>query len=201
VSRACTVCTHPRSAEIDQAIVSRDGSLRRIAAEAGLSESALRRHREHIDTTLAKAAETLELDQANELLEKVRTGFRTLEALEARLATILADAWGSGDRRTALASIREFTRVRGELRANIELMARLQGQLPSAPEVNVLMLPMWIELRSRIIQTLLPFPDARAAVARALTTIDAAAPDVEDNCDGSPAATFEIRPEGQTDED
>jgi len=172
MSRACTVCTHPRSAEIDRAIVSRDGSLRKIAAEAGVTESALRRHRGHIDATLAKAAETRELAEADELLEKVRTGLRTLEALEARLATILSEAWGSGDKRTALAAIREFTRVRGELRANIELLARLRGQLPTATEVNIPVLPAWIEIRSKITHALLPYPEARHAVARALMTSD-----------------------------
>jgi hypothetical protein len=35
-------------------------------------------------------------------------------------------------------------------------------------------MPMWIEIRSRIIQSLRPYPDARDAVAHALTAIDAA---------------------------
>ncbi len=48
-----------------------------------------------------------------------------------------------------------------------ELLARIRGELPE-PTVAVLVSPAWLELRSRILGALEPYPKARQAVAAAL---------------------------------
>jgi hypothetical protein len=54
----------------------------------------------------------------------------------------------------------------------LETIAKITGELNERPVVNVLNVaasPEWIELRSRILAALEPHPDARLAVAAALT--------------------------------
>ena len=50
----------------------------------------------------------------------------------------------------------------------IELMAKLTGQLNEAPEVNFMLNPEFVRLKQVIIETLLPYPEARLALSDAL---------------------------------
>jgi hypothetical protein len=50
----------------------------------------------------------------------------------------------------------------------IELQAKLLGQIQEGPTVNVAILPEWHGLRQVVLVALSPFPDARLAVANAL---------------------------------
>lgn len=86
---------------------------------------ALRRHAEsHISKKIAKAAESKEVAQAETLLGQVKS-------LSARALSILSQAEGTGDLRTACAAIRE---VRGTL----ELLAKVTGELKGdQPVVNI----------------------------------------------------------------
>jgi hypothetical protein len=58
----------------------------------------------------------------------------------------------------------------GQYRSNLELLARLIGELEAAPavQVNVLLSDEWIQLRARIVAALEDYPEARAAVLGAL---------------------------------
>jgi hypothetical protein len=49
----------------------------------------------------------------------------------------------------------------------VELLARVRGELPE-PAVAILVSPAWLTLRTRIIQALEPYPEARQAVAAAV---------------------------------
>lgn len=55
-----------------------------------------------------------------------------------------------------------------QLRPQAELLARLEGKIKDNPNINILINPEWVEMRAKIITALLPFPDARVAVAAAL---------------------------------
>jgi hypothetical protein len=55
-----------------------------------------------------------------------------------------------------------------ELRSNLELLAKLRGELDERPVVNLHMSTEWLELRTAIVVALEPFPDASYAVLRAL---------------------------------
>ena len=55
---------------------------------------------------------------------------RQVRALQSKTLSILLQAEGAGDLRTALAAIREA-------RGNVELLAKLSGELDERPVVNL----------------------------------------------------------------
>jgi hypothetical protein len=154
VPRSCTVCTHEARKEIDRALVAGE-PFRNIAERFGTSAAALHRHKaDHLPVKLTKAREAEEVAQADDLLSQVRD-------LHARALAILDKAEAAGELRTALSAIREA-------RGNLELLAKLLGELDERPQVNVLVSPEWLELRTVIVGALEPHPEARGTVLRAL---------------------------------
>ena len=123
-----------------------------------LSQAAVQRHSEnHLPATLAQAKDAEMVAHADDLLEQVRD-------LQVRTFAILEAAEASEQHRTALSAIRE---ARGNL-DNLELLAKLLGELDDRPTVNVLISPEWLELRTVIVGALEPYTDARGAVLRAI---------------------------------
>jgi hypothetical protein len=64
-------------------------------------------------------------------------------------------------------------RTSAQLQSNLELIAKLIGQLDDRPVVNVLITPEWQKLRAVIIEALMDEPSARIKVAAALRMADA----------------------------
>ena len=158
--RTCTVCGHAQREAIELALVDPGESFRNIAARFSVSVSALHRHKAaHLPALLAKAQAAAEVAQADDLLAQVRK-------LQARALSILASAERAGDLRTALLAIREA-------RSNLELLAKLLGELDERPQVNILMAPEWLALRAAMTAALGPYPDARRDVATALLRLEA----------------------------
>ncbi len=156
--RSCTVCEHPKRGEIDRALVGETSNLS-VSSLFGVSESAVRRHKaNHLPATLAKAEEAKEASRAGDLLGQVR-------ALQGKTLGILLRAEGAGDLRTALGAIREA-------RGNVELLAKLSGELDERPVVNLNVSPEWLELRTVIVGALEPHPEALSAVVGALESVD-----------------------------
>jgi hypothetical protein len=60
------------------------------------------------------------------------------------------------------------------LQATLELLAKLVGDLDERPQINVLLAPEWLQVRSELLTALWPFPEARAAVAARLQAMKAA---------------------------
>jgi hypothetical protein len=155
--RTCTVCAHPERVAIDKALVNGEPT-RAIAGRYGLARTSLQRHQEdHIPQKLSRATEARAVAQADDLLAHVR-------ALQGKATSLLLAAEKEGDIRTALAGIREA-------RGCVELLAKLTGELASQPTVNVVVSPQWIELRTIIVETLAPFPEARQAIAQVLAGV------------------------------
>ncbi len=153
--RVCTICTHAEKPAINAALIANE-PYRLIAERFGTSSAALTRHKaEHLPASLAKAEHAKETALADDLLGQVK-------ALRNKAISILGKAEAAGDLRTALLGIREA-------RACVELLLEVEGELNRQPVVNVLIAPEWLELRAVILQSLAPFPDARAALARTLT--------------------------------
>lgn len=153
--RSCTVCTHPDKAEIDEVLVAGVSSAEIAGRYRTVGERAIRRHQtNHVPETLAKAHEAEEVAQADTLLEQVRE-------LQERALDILDQAEEAGELRTALGAIREA-------RGNLELLAKLLGELSDQPQVNILVSPEWLELRAVIVTALEPYGEARNAVLRAI---------------------------------
>lgn len=156
--RVCSSCTHPEREAVDAALVAGTPN-RRIAAQFGLSEAAVRRHgAEHLPAALAHAQEAQAVAQAGTLLDEVRT-------LRTRALGILDRAEQAGDLRTALLAIREA-------RTTVELLLEVEGELDRRPTVNVLVLPEWALARSALMEALRPYPEARAAVAARLEALE-----------------------------
>ncbi len=157
MSRTCTICEHPNRDEIDHLIVN-GNTFRNIAEQFSLSLGAIHRHKsDHLSQTLTKAKEAEEVAHADNLLEQVR-------GLQERALEILSKAEEEGDLRTALTAIREA-------RGNLELLARLLGELKEGQTVNVLITPEWTELRTLILEALERYPEARISVSRALESL------------------------------
>jgi hypothetical protein len=58
------------------------------------------------------------------------------------------------------------------IQKQLELQAKLLGNLNDAPQINIWLLPEWHTIRSTIVHSLSPFPDARVAVATALSQLE-----------------------------
>jgi hypothetical protein len=154
VPRRCTVCDHPESHGIDEALVT-GAPYRSVAKRFELSESAVYRHKtEHLPAHLLKAKEVEEVARADDLLEQVRN-------LQTHALDILERAEKAGDLRTALAAI-------SQARGNLELLGKLAGELDERPVVNLNVSPEWLELRAVIVGALDTHPQARGAVLSAL---------------------------------
>ncbi|HSH81233.1 MAG TPA: hypothetical protein VLA19_22090 [Herpetosiphonaceae bacterium] len=156
--RACSICVHDDRAAINKALIAGE-PFRLIAERFGTSATALTRHKaEHLPAKLAKASAAKETAIADDLLAQVR-------ALRNNAIRILTAAEESGDLRTALLGIREA-------RACVELLAEMEGELNRTPQVNILIAPEWLTVRSLLMRTLTDYPEARAQVAAALMTVD-----------------------------
>ena len=152
--RTCTICEHPQREAIDRDLVGGSSNLS-VSSVFGVSESSIRRHKaNHLPAKLVLAQEASEVAEADDLLDQVRD-------LQARTLAILEASEASREHRTALSAIREA-------RSNLELLAKLLGELDERPVVNVLVSPQWLELRTTIVAALDHHPQARESVLRAV---------------------------------
>ena len=152
--RRCTICTHTDRDTINQMLVG-GNTFRTIAHHFACSEDALKRHkRDHLPVALVSARNAQEAVNADGLLDQVRS-------LQSRAMSILGKAEAAGDLRTALGAIRET-------RGNLELLAKLLGELQDGQTVNVLVMPEWVTIRTTVLLALEPYPDAQQAEVRGL---------------------------------
>ena len=121
--RVCTVCSHPERQAIDAALIQSTPN-RRIASQHTLNEAAIRRHAaSHLPAALSLASAAANVAHADDLIAQVHK----LAADAQRIATA---AEASKDFRTALAGVRELTRI-------VELLAKLRGDINEGSTVNV----------------------------------------------------------------
>lgn len=154
MGRTCTVCQHPERHAIERALVA-GGALRDIAGQYGLTKSAVERHKaEHLPVALVTAAGAEEVRQALDVLQQLKT-------INAAALMVLHDARAASDGELALKAIDRIHR-------QIELQAKLLGELDERPVVNVLVAPEWLALRGRIVGALARHPEARLALAGVL---------------------------------
>ena len=157
--QACTVCTHAERRTIDKELVTGYLVNRRIATQRTLSEAAVRRHAaNHLPAALLAAAEAEDVRHALDILAQ-------LKAINAASVAILAEARRMGDPDTALKAVDRIQR-------QIELQAKLLGELDDRPQINVLISGEWLAVRSALLEALQPFPDARSAVSARLVALE-----------------------------
>lgn len=151
----CTICAHPKRGQIDKLLVAGKPDAE-VARKFTLGAKSVGRHRsEHLPTALAQAAQQDKDARDFDVLSEAKN-------LHARAMDILDEA---EDDKTKLGAIRE---ARGVL----ELLGKLLGDIDDRPQVNVLIAPQWAAMRAVIQEALVPFPDARQAVAAALLRAD-----------------------------
>ncbi len=159
MSRSCTVCAHKEVGAINGALVG-GVSCRELALLHRLGPDALERHKAgHLPKAMVRAQEAQEMAQADTLLGQVR-------ALQERTLTILSRAEASRDGQLALGAVREA-------RGNLQLLAKLTGELDERAVVNIVTLPEWVAVRAALLTALTPYADARLAVAAALASVEA----------------------------
>jgi hypothetical protein len=101
--RTCTACSHPHRDDIDRLLL--EGiPLRNIAKRFSLSAAGLFRHNKHLSTILASSHKETEVLRADGLLEH-------LNHLTAEAARLTEKAEKAKDYRTALAGVREKSRL------------------------------------------------------------------------------------------
>ena len=152
--RSCTICGHAGRTEIDKALAG-GASNRSLASLYDVSEAAVRRHAgNHLPAKLVLVREAEDVREALDVVKQ-------LKAINAASLHILKEAREQGKQGTALAAI-------DRIHKQIELQAKLLGELDERPVVNVLVSPQWLQLRTTIITALDAHPQARESVLRAV---------------------------------
>jgi hypothetical protein len=155
--RVCTICSHPNRAKIEAALVNGEPN-RRIASRFQIQEIAIRRHvADHFPATLARAREALEITRGDALLDQVKT-------VLAKTWVVLAHVEAEHDHEKTLKAL-------AGLDARLTLLAKMMGELRDQSVTNILVIPEWQQLRTRVLAALVPYPDARAAVVAALEAV------------------------------
>ena len=106
-----------------------------------------------------KAAEASDVRHALDVVQQ-------LKAINAASLAILSDARRIGDADTALKAVDRIQR-------QIELQAKLLGELDERPQLNVLVAPEWLQARAVLLEALGPYPEARTAVSTRLVALEA----------------------------
>lgn len=126
--RVCTACAHPDREALDRALV-RGEPKRRIAANHGLTETALGRHeRAHLPRALVAAHAAREAASADALLAETM-------AMQGKALDLLARAEAEGDIRGAIVALKEA-------RECVALRARLGAELRAAGPEG----PVWLRV-------------------------------------------------------
>lgn len=162
--RPCLTCKHPMKVAIDRDLVTPGVPLIAIAKQYGLHRHALARHRKQCVASLIKA-EAVQAHAADEA-EHGASLTERVDALYAKADSYLEKMVEAGDFRGATAAVRE-------LRGCLELIGKLHGQIDPGTTINVFNGPAWVTMQTNVLAALALYPDARAAVVRALDVPDA----------------------------
>jgi hypothetical protein len=169
----CTVCTHREASNIDLALA-RGVSVTALSRRYKVSTDAIYRHsNNHLPPQLrAKliAGPDIDIDLDRLRESESQSLLANLVALRHRLFAALDTAEEYGDANM-------LSRVSSQLHANLELTARLLGDLGvgGTTNINVLIQPQYIELRVALVSALASFPEAKQAVAQVLHQLESKA--------------------------
>lgn len=148
VPRTCTICAHEQRPDIDAALLN-ETPLRNIAQRYGTSATALHRHREHLPRQLVKAQEQEDVSQAIDVV-------RQLKVINGATLAILKEA---RDDRDGVLALKAVDRIQRQL----ELQAKLLGELQQEGTINVTVSPEWLQIRALVIQAVYSLPRGRAS--------------------------------------
>ena len=144
--------------ELDKAYLDGGISLQQYADKVGCTKTSVERHvKGHLPDALLKAKAIKDVANGDSLLDE-------LQKARERTFSLLDKAEAAADTRVYGSPVAYLK----EIREQIKLLAELEGRLASQPQINLLVLPEWIELKTKIVAALRPYPDALKAVRNAL---------------------------------
>ena len=158
MGRSCSVCESPHREAVDHDLGAGKPA-HQIGKTFNLGERAVQRHRvAHLSPAITKVL--TEERSATRIVDRV-------EALLQKVGRLVDQAESTGSAGVMLSACRE-------LRAGLELLARLSGELDERPTttINLLSSPEIQNLTVVLLKGLAPFPEARIAAAEALDVID-----------------------------
>ncbi|WP_428377740.1 hypothetical protein [Lichenicoccus sp.] len=158
----CQVCAHSKLGEINRICMDKKNTNGAIGQIFGVHYKSVSRHRnEHLPKAMVEYA----TQQAAEVLAvetpEAETPQDQINALMTKARSVLDKVEKKKDYTNTIRALRE-------IRGCIELTAKLNGQIDQGATINIFAAPTWIVLQTAIITALEPFPEARAAVLKAL---------------------------------
>jgi hypothetical protein len=151
--RTCTIFTHDQRRDIDAALLN-ETPYRHIATRFDTSTGALQRHRDHLPKQLVKAQEQEDVSQAIDVVKQ-------LKAINGATLAILKEARDDKNGELALKAVDRIQR-------QLELQAKLLGELQQEGTINVTVSPEWVSLRAIILSAVTPYPEALEAITASL---------------------------------
>jgi hypothetical protein len=169
----CTICKHPRRAEMEHSLANRVAVLR-IAKRFGVSRDSLNRHKaKHLPPQLEAA-----LLSRNGAPSPIDLELLRKDESEGLLQTLIwqkAHVLQQIDRAEQNMDPVAVSRFHDVLLKNTQTIAKLVGELASHTRNitnNFLIAPEYLQLRHAITSALRPFPEAGKAVSRALQELE-----------------------------
>jgi AcrR family transcriptional regulator len=154
----CAVCNHSEREAFEKDLALERTTAAEVARRVGCNRSTVTRHlKNHL---LPELRESYQASAEPEL--KHLDVLAEMKELYGRMKQHLADAEAAKDWQ----AIRGF---HAEARKDLELLAKLLGELQQEGTINVTVSAEWHALRSVIIQAISPYPEAAHAVRRALS--------------------------------
>lgn len=155
--RKCTICTHPKRLEIEKLFLN-GVTYRDISRQHSVSKDAVCRHiAEHVYREMAAA-------KTEEAKSRTSDLFGELDKLSVDARRILASAEHDNDYHAAIKAL-------SELRRQLEIIAKLRGELIEHTTINLIASPQFVQVQSVLITALSPYPEAKGAVVSALAQI------------------------------
>jgi hypothetical protein len=149
--------------------------VKQLAHKYGLSLDCLYRYKAQIPVQL-KAAHMGARLKAGADLEKMR--LEESEGILQQLATQRARLLLSQDHAIEIGDARLVALLAGEIHRGVKLIGQFLGEFAQhsiKTHVSVLIQPEYLQLRSRLIAALTPYPAARSAVVKAFQEVEKAA--------------------------
>jgi|GEM_PF-1991020 len=169
--RKCSICSHPKQDEIDEALALRRESFRDIAGRFSVNRTSLHRHFcEHLPTRIVLAQEASERIHAGNLLDKVLEGEADTNEIREACKEALR---GNGERIKITEENRAdaglLLRALAQRDRTLELYARIIGKIRDMDiTFSISESPAWLKLKAKIFLALKPFPDALQALEKFL---------------------------------
>jgi hypothetical protein len=171
----CSICNHPRRHQIELGLV-HGTPLRVMAKRFEVSPWAVHRHgRNHLSPQLRAAIMTAQKPRQIDLAALQAS---EAEGILAQLVVQRGRLQQHCEMALEVGNVGDAVKVERSITANLELVAKLLGQLTQHHEVrhtSVLISADYLQLRQALTRALQPFPAAAMAVGKALHELEAAA--------------------------